>query len=73
MRRSYMLLTASNRFDYNDMNGGTSFKDRYDWKQYQMMKDFSKWGAESFDESLFRPKTNALNRQHFRGPTDRRH
>jgi hypothetical protein len=74
MRYSPMLLTALNRFDYNDMNGANSFKASHNnWRQYQMMEDFSKWGAESFGESISCLKENALIRQHFRGPTDRRH
>jgi hypothetical protein len=44
----------SNSFDYNDANGGTSFKACHkEWRQYQMMDDFSKWGVQSFSESKF--------------------
>jgi len=50
----YALLTVSNSFDYNDKNGGTSFKDSLpDWRQdanNAMMQGFLKWGAESFGE-----------------------
>jgi len=54
---SRTLLTISSSFDYNDKNGGTSFKDRHpNWQQYQMLEDFSKWGIESLGKSLFCPK-----------------
>lgn len=35
-----------------------------------MMDDFAKWGAESFDESSFCFKENALMCEHFRGLID---
>ena len=63
-----MRLTLSNRFDYNDKNGGTSFKDRHpDWRRSEIMDDFAKWGAESFGKSLFCRKRNELTRQHLGG------
>jgi hypothetical protein len=50
----YAFLTILNSFDYNDKNGGTSFKARHrNWRQHEIMDDFIKWGAESFGESLF--------------------
>ena len=59
----YFSQKISNSFDYNDANGGPSFKARHkDWRQYQIMEDFSKWGAESFSESTFRLKENTLMR-----------
>jgi hypothetical protein len=70
---SYTLLTLSNSFDYNDKNGGTSFKARHpNWRQNKMMEDFAKWGAESFGESSFCLKENVLICQRFRGLVDRR-
>jgi hypothetical protein len=67
---SYAFLTISNSFDYNDKNGGTSFKACHkNWRQYRMVEDFSKWGAQSFGESLFCLKKIALKRQHFRDLT----
>jgi hypothetical protein len=42
-----------NSFDYNDQNGGTSFKDRHEnWMQNPLVDDFLKWGAESFGRKL---------------------
>jgi hypothetical protein len=56
---SRTLLTISSSFDYNDKNGGTSFKGRHqNWGQYQMLADFSKWGIESLGEGLFCDKEN---------------
>jgi hypothetical protein len=58
-----LQLTISNSFDYSKENGGNSFKDRHArWQDNPMMKDFSKWGADSFGEWLFCPKKNALMR-----------
>jgi hypothetical protein len=68
-----MHLSQSNSFDYNENNGGTSFKARHpDWRQDPMMNDLLKWGAESFGESLFRLKKFALMRRHFRDLIGRR-
>jgi hypothetical protein len=54
-----MLLTILSSFDYSNKNGRTSFKAHHkDWNQYQMVKDFSKWGVKSLGESLFCPKEN---------------
>ncbi|KAF8486612.1 hypothetical protein F5888DRAFT_1640084 [Russula emetica] len=36
-------------FDYNEQNGGISFKLCHkNWRQYEMVDDFSKWGTDSF-------------------------
>jgi hypothetical protein len=57
-----------NSFDYNDKNGGTSFKARHpNWRHNEIMDDFAKWGAESFGGILFCRKRNLLTRQHLRG------
>ena len=70
---SYTFLTIPISFDYNDNNGGTSFKARHkNWGQYEIMDDFRTWGAESFGESSFCLNKNMLTRQHFRGFIDRR-
>ncbi len=67
-----MPLTISNSFDYNDQNGGMSFKARHkNWRQYKMLEDFSKWGAKSLGESVFCLKENGLMHQHFRVHNDR--
>ena len=64
---SHMYLTISNSFDYNNQNGVTSFKAGHrEWKQYQMIDDFSKWGAETFGKSSLCLMENVLIRQHFR-------
>jgi hypothetical protein len=72
MLYSYTFLTISNSFDYNDKNGGTSFKASHkNWRESQLVDDFTKWGAESFGRNLFSLKKSALMRQHFRGLTNR--
>ncbi|KAF8489707.1 hypothetical protein F5888DRAFT_1638454 [Russula emetica] len=39
-------------FDYNEQNGGIFFKSRHkNWRQYEMVDDFSKWGTDSFGEN----------------------
>jgi hypothetical protein len=54
MLYSYVFLTISNRYDFTDENGGMSFKASYeDWKEYKMLRDFSRWGAEFFSKSSF--------------------
>jgi hypothetical protein len=64
---SHTRLTVLNSFDYNDQNGGTSFKARHpNWRRAEIMDDFAKWGAESFGGSLFCLKRNALTQQHLR-------
>jgi hypothetical protein len=61
-----MFLTVRDSFDYNEQNGGISFKTCHkDWRQYQMVQDFLKWGIESFGESLFCLKEYAPTHQHF--------
>ena len=61
-------LKISNSFDYNNLNSTKSFKACHrDWKQYQMVDDFSKWGAESFGKSSLCLKENKLIWQYFRG------
>jgi len=61
---SCTLLTVSNSFDFNEDNGGISFRDRHDgWGQYNVVKDFTKWGVESFGktgETLFCLKGSTL-------------
>jgi hypothetical protein len=43
--------------DYNEESGGVSFKDSLpDWRDYKLVKDFSKWAYESFGACLFCPK-----------------
>lgn len=50
-------------FDFNDENGGTSFRNRHSgWENCDVIDDFSKWGAESFGETLFRLKESVLMR-----------
>ena len=68
-----MLLTISNRFDYNEQNGVTSFKARHkNWRQNEIMEDFSTWGAEAHGENLFCLTEKVLTRRHFRHPAGRR-
>jgi hypothetical protein len=56
---SHMLLTISSSFNYNNINGGTSFNSHHqNRRQYQMVEDFSKWGFESLGKSLFCPREN---------------
>ena len=65
-------ISQLNSFDYNEKNGGTSFKACHpDWRQDLLMDDFMKWGAESFSESLFHLKKFVLMHLHFRGLTGR--
>jgi hypothetical protein len=50
---SYTFLTISDSFDYNDLNGGTSFKVCYeDWRKTDFGDDFIKWGAECFGKNI---------------------
>ena len=64
------FLTISNSFDYNGTNTETSFKASHnDWREYKMVKDFRKWGADAFGKSFFSFNENMLTRPHFRGPT----
>jgi len=65
---SYTFLTISNSFDYNDKNGGTSFRACHrNWRQHEIIIDFQKWGAKSFGKRLFCLEENALMCQDFRG------
>ena len=42
-------LSCSGSFDYNNDNGGMSFKAwNKGWEKYEMIKDFAKWGKWSF-------------------------
>jgi len=72
MQRSICVhFSRSGSFDYNNDNGGTSFKAwNKGWEKYDMIKDFAKWGEWSFGESLFRFKEIAQTRRRFRSPAD---
>ena len=64
---SNAYLTTISSFDFNEENSGTSFKARHDnWLRDPMMRDFSKWSAESFGKWTFCVKKNALMNRHFR-------
>lgn len=46
-----------NSHDINNELGGMSFKSRYkNWPKDPMVKDFSKWTAESFSNEIFQTK-----------------
>jgi len=64
-------FSLSGSFDYNGDNEGTPFKAwNKDWKRYDMIKDFAKWGEWSFGETAFHFKKITLTRWRFRSPAD---